>query len=157
MRRHIWLISSAILFCIACALPAVEFRRNESGREIWSGLQIVIMGWLELLLGHIAWLANPLLAVAAVCLIFQKRLATVIFALLALLLSLETFTLFSGSLPGDEADVNRLYLHQLREGAFFWWGSLIVMLIGGFRCPVKSLASAPRSASASEIALQAGE
>lgn len=132
MNRNVILTCSVILFVLACSMPALEFRRNEDGFEVWDGGEVLCLGWLGFFLGQFAWLANwPLLA-SAVLLFFRKRTPSVICAGVALLISLNTFTLFGIEIPGDEGGVNKLFLKSLREGTWLWFASILVMLIGGF-------------------------
>lgn len=159
MRRNICLICCYILFGLACVLPALEFRRNEDGTEIWAGGIALFNGILGLLMGHVAWLANPLLALGAFSLFHRHRTGAVICAVLALLFSLDTFQLFYETVPGDEAGVNKLYLRQLREGTFCWMGSMVAILIGGIVCEAKPkpAADTTQSNSSNEIVDSAWE
>ena len=132
MNRWAVLVGSLVLFVAACCLPAVEFRKNAAGSVVWFGGEALAMGWLGVLLGQFAWLANPLLVFSGPLLALRLRLPAIACAGLAVLFSLNTFVLFGMEVPGDEAGVNKLYLQALREGAWLWFGSLGVMLTGAF-------------------------
>lgn len=123
-------MGSLVLFLAACYLPALEFRRNEAGREIWSGGQCLAIGWLGLLAVQFAWLANAWLLLAAVFLLQRRRRDCIISVVLALVFSMHVWVLFNGSVPGDEANVSKLFLTRLREGTYLWQASMVVMLVG---------------------------
>lgn len=150
-----FLIASTVLFVLACALPALEFKRNEAGIEVWEGIQVAFIGGLGLLLGQFAWLANPLLLGAWLSLLWRRRIPTVLCASLALLVGTHTFALFGQSIPADEANVSKLSLSRLREGTWLWFGSMGIVLTGGLlaRMPPRSVsfASAMKQGSAEMI------
>lgn len=131
MSRQAVLICGSILFFLACVFPALEFRRNENGIETWPGFQILIIGWMGMLIGQFAWFANPFLLGAALSLFLKRRRACVICAGLALLISLHTFALFGTTVPADEGGVGKLFLQRVREGTWLWLASIVVMLVGG--------------------------
>jgi hypothetical protein len=57
---------SALLFVIACVLPAFALREVVGGtaRDDWSGGAILALGWLGLFIGNLGWFANlPLVMV----------------------------------------------------------------------------------------------
>lgn len=137
------LVCAAILFLLACALPALEFRRNETGQDIWWGGQILAFGWLGLFIGQVAWFANPVMIVAALLLFFQRRRICVLCAAVALCLSFDTYSLFAGSIPADEGGVGRLFLTRVREGTYLWQASIGVLAMGALvaRAPAVRIAS----------------
>lgn len=45
---------SFVLYVLACACPALIFRRSSSDIEVWSGFRVLTIGWLGLLFGQIA-------------------------------------------------------------------------------------------------------
>lgn len=130
MNRKWVLGCSLLLFIIACNLPALEFRRNENGQEIWNGGATLVMGWLGLFVGQLAWLANGPLFLAMVCLLLRQRRACLVFGGLALLLSCTTWTLFGSTLDGDEGGVNKLILLRLHAGVYVWQASMLVLFVG---------------------------
>lgn len=81
-------------------------------------------------MGQVAWYANPVALLAAVLLILRRRKLSVICAILALLISLDTFSLYDKKISADEGDVNHLYLKRVREGAYVWQASIGVLLVG---------------------------
>lgn len=125
-----WFIPVASLFfyVVACALPCLEFEKD--GREIWYGYSILLMGWMAILVGQIAWLANPLWLAAMFFFVFRKWRWSIGFSLFGLLLSFTTFMLFGRQIPANEGGVGKLDLQQLRIGFYVWLLSLSILFFG---------------------------
>jgi hypothetical protein len=136
--KAIWIIAcSLILFVTACSIPALEFQRNETGQEIWPGGQALLLGWLGLFNGCFAWLANPLLLVALILLVLRYNIPAAACAGLALLISFNTWVVFSLKLSGDEGGVSTLKLLKIREGTYVWMLSMAIVLAGAFLVPAR--------------------
>ena len=133
LRRLIYL--SLILFVLACVSPAliVEDTFN-SEIETWFGIILLTLGWLAVLVGELAWFANIFL-ITAWLLTFFKRLKTAfVFALLACVSSLDVIRFNLLEIPANEAGFCCFVLRQLSFGAYFWYASIFVFLLGlGFR------------------------
>ena len=131
MNRKYFLAISVVLYVVACNLPALEFRRNEAGTDVWYGGQAAGIGWLGIFVGQVAWFANPLWLLAGVLLFAGRPKWSMACSCLALLLSLDTWSLYDQVLAGDEGGVSKLYLRRIREGTYVWLASFITVLLGG--------------------------
>jgi membrane-bound ClpP family serine protease len=142
--KAIWVIAySLVLFVTACCIPALEFQRNDTDREIWSGGQALVLGLLGLLMGCLAWLANPLLLIAMTLLFMRYNIPAAVCATLALLISFNTWLVFSLPMPGDEGGASTMKLLKIREGTYVWMLSMAVVLIGAFLVPKRSVVKSP--------------
>jgi hypothetical protein len=128
--RLVVLFISMGLFLIACASPALAFKRTSSDMEVWPGFQVLMMGWLGLLFKQIAWYANPVMVLSLIFLLCRRWLAATVIALAALALAANTLVLFSTELPADEANVNKLRLEYLGPGFYSWVASIVAIIIG---------------------------
>lgn len=138
--RAVLLISS-ILYLSACALPATDQWVTHNGPglnptmgtrteapateqqgsayyETMRGLTCLLYGWLNLLVGKVAWLANPLAFVGAVLLSFRRPTGAAAFGTASTVLAL----LYVLDLPGGPGhrDVPRV-------GAWLWLGSFFAL------------------------------
>jgi hypothetical protein len=139
-----WVIlCSLILFFAACASTALEFTKNESEAVVWPGAAAFFLGALGPLIGCFAWFANPFLLAAMVLLFFRQNFYAGLCAGLALLISLNTWGLFTCDIPGDEGGTSKLILQRIGAGAYLWIGSMAVVLIGAFLVPRKVTSQAP--------------
>ena len=127
--RLITLFISMALFTIACACPALNFRRSDGDMQIWLGLHVLEMGWLGLMFKQIAWCANPVLVLSLVFFLFRRWLTAIVIALVALAIAANTFLLFSRDLPADEGNVIKLRLERLGPGFYFWIASIVAVII----------------------------
>ena len=82
------------------------------------GITCLLSGWIELLVGKVAWLANPLALVGAVLLIRRRHTGAAAFSAVSTVLAL-LYVLFpaGGSVHPDVP----------RTGAWLWWGSFLAM------------------------------
>ena len=68
---------------------------------------------------------------AAAC---RRRGWNVVFALVALLIASQTYTLFGDPLPADEGGVNKMALTHILPGFYFWISSIVISVVGGILC-----------------------
>lgn len=128
--RLVVLFICLALFLIACASPALTFRRSSGDMEEWPGFQALVVGWLGLLFKQIAWYANPVMVLSLVFLLFRRWLTAMIIALVALAIAANTLLLFSRDLPADEGNVIKLRLERLSPGFYFWLASIVTIIVG---------------------------
>jgi hypothetical protein len=127
-QNRVFIVISVFLYLIACATPCLEV--SQKSDPVWYGLRILVIGWLGILVGQFAWLANSLWLAGIVFFVFRKWMATMIFSGLSLLFALNTFTMFVSELPADEGGVNKFHLVHLRIGFYSWLTSLLVLFAG---------------------------
>ena len=129
------LIASAVLFAVACALPALEFSKGQGAKDVLVGINVLAVGWSGIFAGVIGWYANPFWALGLLLGFFGKPKWAAIAGLIALAIGCSTFTLFGKDLPADEGGVNHMTLARMLAGCYVWLVSLatlpLVALIKG--------------------------
>lgn len=114
--RYIALAVSVGLFVISLCLPV--FFRDDGVRAGAGGLALLV-GWMTF---HPAWLANPCWIAGVVLLLLKRRLAAVIFAALAVLLALSSYTFIGAELwNGGQA------VSSLSFGFYIWLTALLTL------------------------------
>ena len=126
--RLILLAITLFIYLIACATPALEF--NDPNDAVYYGFRILIIGWLGALIGQFGWFANLFLLVSIFLLLFRRWIGALISSLLALVIALQTFMLFSQKVPANEAATRQLDLLSLKVGFYLWLASMICLGIG---------------------------
>ena len=134
---RILLLLCTILYVAACFVPALLFHKfilDPSAYDVthWTGAQVLGMGWMGALVGQFAWYANPFWLLGWLCLLFRRPIWARIWFIITLLIAFHTFMLFGQILPADEAGVNRMMLIDLLIGAYLWFASIGIGLIGAF-------------------------
>ncbi len=124
--RVVLVLISVALFLIACLSPALVFT-GVNGQEVMPGFWILAIGWLGPSFGQFAWFANPVLFLSMLALLFRKRVAAFVLALVSLAIAANTWLLFSQPIPADEGGVNQLTLQHLHFGFYFWIASMLVV------------------------------
>jgi hypothetical protein len=126
--RFLVLAITMVIYLIACSTPALEF--NDADDPIYFGFRIVVIGWLGAFIGQFAWFANLFLLVSIFLLLFRWWISTFVSSVLALLMALQTFLLFSQKVPANEAATRYIELQSLKIGFYFWLASLLCIGIG---------------------------
>ena len=138
----------ATIYIVACCCPALRFDHYYPGdsspqsSETWFGLTALVLGWLGILVGSLGWLANAGLGLTLIFLLCGLRWASLISSLLASLISLDFFRLFSVKIPADEGGVGTLDLRLPEIGAWLWFASIAAALVASlilFLAPRTSL------------------
>jgi hypothetical protein len=141
-----------LVYLIACFCPALTFDNYYSGNsapqstDTWFGWTALLLGWLGIFVGSVAWLANFMLGLTLIFLLIGLRWATLISSAISVLLSLDFFPVFSANIPADEGGVGRAVLRSPEIGVWFWFASMAVALIAGlvlFLAPRTSLPPVP--------------
>ncbi len=126
-RNQFYVALSVALFVLACVTPCLEMSRKSD--PVWYGLRILSLGWLGILVGQVAWFANPLWLISVLLLASRKWIAAIIFSGLALLVAANTLLLFVMPLPADESGMNKTSLERFRIGFYCWLASLAVPFV----------------------------
>jgi len=129
-RNVVFVGASVLCFAAACALPCLEM--SQKSDPVWYGLRILVLGWMGILVGQFAWLANPLWAFGLVAVAFRKWTLALVMLGLSLLFALNTLLLFGISLPADEGNVNHTSLVRLRIGFYLWLASIGILFYRAF-------------------------
>jgi hypothetical protein len=125
---------SLLLLVVACATPALVFRRNGTDDETWFGIHALAFGWMGVLIGQLAWFANIVAPIAVLCMLFRRWIVASVLTLIALVLAANTLLLFAQEIPADEAGVNKLVFEYPHVGFVFWIASIFVVLVGSIGC-----------------------
>lgn len=121
---------SIFFFAVACATPALKFTPNQSDDGLMYGLWVLAIGWMGILVDQYGWLANLLLGLSYLLLIFRLWLPALIVNLFTLFVAAQTLTLFGQELPADESNVNKMTLEYLGVGFYFWLLSILTVGVG---------------------------
>jgi hypothetical protein len=98
-----------LLYLVACCCLALTFDNYYSGNstphstDTWFGWTALFLGWLGILVGSVAWLANFVLGLTLIFLLAGLRWATLICSVVTVLLSLDLFRVFSANIPATRA------------------------------------------------------
>jgi len=104
-----------------------------------AGWEALLFGWMGVLYGQFAWLANPLYAVALFCSAVARGRWVTLLSLGCVFIGVLTVTLFFTELPADESNVRKLRLQSLGPGAWLWMGSFLTLVYAnGRRNPIRS-------------------
>ncbi len=136
--RPIWamlLVSSVVLFLVACALPALAFKRDSGLSEQTSGLSALTMGWLALKPPQVGWLANVFVVIAWIATLARAPVLARIAALLAVLAGLSSLMLFRD--PAPAGSTGQMWLMDLLPGFYVWIVSLLDALIAAMLVTVR--------------------
>ena len=116
---HMSLAVSGGLYLAALASPALVWHPGFLGGAK-SGAVCLALGWTTV--GRLvpAWLANPVLALAVLCLTLERATAALTLALVALGLGLTTFRLY-------QVDPDFAHPHI---GCYLWLASMLAVAVG---------------------------
>lgn len=110
-----------VLYAGSLILPAIHLK----GEPSWPGWHVLLMGWMGMLIGQFAWLANLLLALWLPLVLTRQRWAAFATALLALVVALHCFTFFNAEIPMDEAGVRKATMLGYGPALWLWLGALV--------------------------------
>ena len=135
------LLLSALLYLAACCTPALTFRiySDDPARftlETQRGIKLLGTGWMALLFGHVAWLANPAWIAGGVYLLRGDLVKARLWSAISVALALVTLQLYRKWLPRDEGGVMKALLHAPRVGFCLWLASMVTALIAALVWPV---------------------
>jgi hypothetical protein len=125
-------------YIVACCCPALSFDKYYPGDnapqsgESWFGWTALLLGWLGILVGSVAWLANFVLGLTLIFLICGLRWATLVSSAVTVLLSLDFFPLFWANIPADEGGVGRAVLRPPDIGVWLWFASIAAGFAGAW-------------------------
>ena len=128
----------ATIYILACCCPALRLDRYYPGNstsqssEIWFGWTALVLGWLGIMVGSVAWLANFVLGLTVVFLVSGLRWASLIGSTLTVLLSLDFFRLFPAKIPADEGGVGQSVLQPPEIGAWLWFASIAAAFLAAW-------------------------
>jgi hypothetical protein len=133
-KSYPWLPISLLLYVIACCSPALELTTTTTqaqlapvAHETMWGYQVLRSGYMGLSFGIIAWLANPLWAVALVLVAFKWVKVALAVSLASLVISLTTFLAIGKDLAVWKSDIYHQHVSAMLFGSFLWMASLALV------------------------------
>jgi hypothetical protein len=121
---------SLLLYALACALPVLDFLKEDGSPTPESpmlGFVLLFIGWLGILIGQFAWLANLGWLLSMILLLLRRWVASLVTTVLTMLVALHTFALFTQRVPANEAATDYLRLQQVKIGFYVWLVSFLVI------------------------------
>jgi hypothetical protein len=100
------------------------------------GYEILLTGFLGVLVGVFAWFANPLMLLAVLLSTFKKRLASIILSVAAIALGLQSYAL--KAIPFNESSMdpgNLNFVDHFGLGFYLWMASLLTCAVYCFLKP----------------------
>lgn len=131
-ERFVVVAISIVLVLYAGSLlapVATVLTTNNNKSEIWSGWQVLGIGWLGLVFRNFAWLANALAGAAIMCLWVGFRRWGAAFSVLAFAAAWDLFRFNSQSVLADEGGGCCRQIVELHIGAWLWLLSLGILLL----------------------------
>jgi hypothetical protein len=123
---------SLVLFVIACALPALEFKNSHKPNDVMLGLRALAVGWSGIFAAIVAWYANPIWLVSVVLTCFRRPMLATVFGIIAVALALTTISIVGRELPGDEGNVTKTTVIRLLPGFYVWIASIAIVPLTAF-------------------------
>ena len=126
------------IYLLACCCPALRLDHYYPGigapqpGDTWFGWTALVLGWLGILVGSVAWLANFTLGLTLIFLLCGLRWASLICSTLTLLLSLDFFPLYFAKIPADEGGVGQAVLRPMEIGAWLWFTTLAAAFLAAW-------------------------
>jgi uncharacterized membrane protein len=151
-QRSIVTAVIVLIYLVACCCPALTFDNYYAGdsapqsTDTWFGWTVVLLGWLGIVVGSVAWLANFVLGLTLIFLICGLRWATLISSAVTVLLSMDFFPIFSAKIPADEGGVGRAVLRPPGIGVWLWFAGIATAFVAAwilFLAPRASLPPVP--------------
>jgi hypothetical protein len=124
----------AALACYIAAfvLPALYLtgQANTDGRQTsMVGVMAFINGFFALFNLQLAWLANPLAALALILLVCRVHLLSLAFSLAAVLVAQHTWVVVGSIISGDEGGVTKYLVTSLGPGFYLWSFSFLLLAV----------------------------
>lgn len=125
--QTIGLIGSFVLYGIACALPALEFKNSQGPNDIMFGARALAVGWSGIFAGVFAWYANPVWLLGLGIGFLRKPVPLAILGVLAVVIAYSTVSMVGREMPGDEGNVTKTTVIRLLPGFYVWMASLALL------------------------------
>ena len=148
-QRSIVTAVIVLIYLVACCCPALTFDNYYAGNsapqstDTWFGWTALLLGWLGIVVGSVAWLANFVLGLTLIFLICGLRWATLISSAVTVLLSMDFFPVFSAKIPADEGGVGRAVLRPPGIGVWLWFASIAAVFVAAWILFLAPRASPP--------------
>ncbi len=117
---------SILLALISLSMPAFRFSPDEplitfsGGHDPYPGILVLILGWVAILEGVVAWYGNPVW-LFALYLFFRKEFhASIAFSSISICLGLSSFLV---------KEINEREIHTMGCGFYVWLTALVLLLL----------------------------
>lgn len=124
--RALILTACVFLYSVACALPALHLSGR---RDVWSGVEVMVIGPLGLRLGQFGWLANIAALIALRCVMTGRTRFTMIFTAIAMALALHAPFLIGREIALGDEPFNTVRVISLGSGYYVWVAALLLPLV----------------------------
>jgi len=125
------LLVSVTLYFVSWFLPALEFTGTKGTHDlkVMEGWECTYMGILGLAIGQFEALSNLALICSGILLLERMWNAACFASGLALILALQTYSLFIIPVSFDEARVTQSVLSGLDIGFYLWLSSIVIVFV----------------------------
>jgi hypothetical protein len=131
-RMPVPVLISLLLFVIACALPALEFKNSDKPNDVMLGLRALAVGWSGIFAAIIAWYANPFWLASLVLAYLRRPVLATVLGIIAVTLAATTISIVGRELPGDEGNVTKTTVIRLLPGFYVWIASIGILPLTAF-------------------------
>ncbi len=100
---HSPLMVSAVLYLIACCIPALEFKNSNSPNTVMWGANALAVGWSGIFAGVMAWYANPFWLLGLLLGVFHKKPFAVIAGSMGIAIACTAFSIIAGNCRATRA------------------------------------------------------
>lgn len=129
-KSYPWLWISVLLYLAACCSPALLFTTltrdslTPAAHDTMWGFEVLLKGYLGIVLGIIGWYANPPWLAALLLARFKRLKAAFVVGLASLVVALTTFLAIGKDLAVWSSDQYHRHLSAPLPGCFLWIASL---------------------------------
>ncbi len=124
--RALILLLFVVAYATACMLPAFHL---EGRREVWRGMEVMVLGAWGLGRGQFAWLANLTALAALGCVMTGRTLRAMILSAVSGLLGLHALVLVGQVISLGRGEGNEARVVSLGAGYLVWMGALLLPLL----------------------------
>jgi len=141
MPDKIWkvVLGSSVALFVACLTQDGYYIDDPDPRKWSPGWGLLLFGWMGLLSGTVAWLANPLLFASWVFLAMSKFRAAFYLALGAFLIAMS-FLLNSEVISSTKPDYSKIVGYGI--GYWLWIASALILAVGAGVLTIRSRSDA---------------
>lgn len=119
---------SVACFLLSLAMPAFRFTPDDpwfkfsSANDYWPGILVLLLGWIGIFEGVIAWLANPLWVMALLQIGTHKYRLSTTTSVMAICCAVSAF--FITQVPNEKRP-----FYSLGIGFYVWLVSILILVV----------------------------
>ncbi len=128
------LLLSIVAYVAALALDAIVFKREGTPVEPMNGANVLLVGWLGMLVSQYGWFANLFMSAGFICALVRAFTLGQLFGMASLALSAVSLAvIFSQEFPANEGGVGApMKVISLGIGCWLWLISQALVLGANF-------------------------